>query len=171
MKPKKLLVLRRAASHQVPLDDYRANLEKIVARLKKTGAALIWCSTTPMNHPDVYRLPDDVDRYNEVAKEVMEKNGVRINDLNRTSSQLQETDVDPRGGAFHSGRLPRIGHLGRAGYRGGTPQAGKIAARSSRDYLLNVVVPNMASGGILNLQCGDGRRVFAGDAGATSGLE
>jgi hypothetical protein len=26
---------------QVPLDEYRANLEKIVARLKKTGATLI----------------------------------------------------------------------------------------------------------------------------------
>jgi acyl-CoA thioesterase-1 len=71
---------------QVPLDEYRSNLEKIVTRLKKTGAKVIWCTTTPMNHPDAYRIPADVDRYNEVAKEVMEKHGIQINDLNR---QLQ----------------------------------------------------------------------------------
>ena len=68
---------------QVPLDEYRSNLEKILARLKKTGATVIWCTTTPMNHPDVYRIPADVDRYNDVAKDVMVRNGIRINDLNR----------------------------------------------------------------------------------------
>jgi acyl-CoA thioesterase-1 len=81
---KKVTGPKQGGKPQVPLDEYRKNLEKIVARLKKTGAALIWCSTTPMNHTDVYRIPEDVDRYNEVAKVVMEKNGVRINDLNRT---------------------------------------------------------------------------------------
>ena len=117
---------------QVPLDEYRANLEKIVARLKKTGAALIWCTTTPMNHPDVYRLPDDVDRYNEVAKEVMEKNGVQINDLNRTGSRFQEADVDTRGGAFHAGGIPRIGQVCGSGHRGGTSEAAEVARRSVR---------------------------------------
>jgi hypothetical protein len=68
---------------QVPLDEYRANLDKIIAKLNKTGATVIWCTTTPMNHPDAYRLPADVDRYNEVAKEVMKKNRVQINDLNQ----------------------------------------------------------------------------------------
>lgn len=82
---------------QVPLDEYRANLEKIVARLKKTGAALIWCTTTPMNHPDVYRLPEDVDRYNAVAKEVMEKNGVRINDLNGRVHAFKKPMWTPEG--------------------------------------------------------------------------
>jgi acyl-CoA thioesterase-1 len=81
----------------VPLDEYRANLEKIVARLKKTGAALIWCTTTPMNHPDVYRLPDDVDRYNEVAKGVMDKNGVQINDLNRRVHDFKQPMWTPEG--------------------------------------------------------------------------
>ena len=84
----------------MPLDEYRANLEKIVARLKKTGATLIWCTTTPMNHPDVYRLPEDVDRYNELAKEVMEKNGVRINDLNRKVRGFKKPMWTPEGVHF-----------------------------------------------------------------------
>jgi hypothetical protein len=87
---------------QVPLDEYRANLEKIVARLKKTGATLIWCSTTPMNHPGVYRMPGDVDRYNEVAKEVMEKHGVQINDLNRKVHGFKKPMWTPEGVHFTS---------------------------------------------------------------------
>ncbi len=85
---------------QVPLDEYRTNLEAIVARLKKTGATLIWCSTTPMNHPDVYRLPEDVDRYNEVAKAVMDKNGVQINDLNKRVHAFKKPMWTPEGVHF-----------------------------------------------------------------------
>ena len=33
---------------QVPLDEYEKNLTELVKRLKKTGAKLIWCSTTPV---------------------------------------------------------------------------------------------------------------------------
>jgi lysophospholipase L1-like esterase len=68
---------------QVSLDEYRANLEQIVARLRKTGAKLIWCTTTPLHQPAAYRLSDDVERYNEMAKKVMERNAIPINDLNR----------------------------------------------------------------------------------------
>lgn len=68
---------------QVPLDEYRSNLEKIVVRLQKTGAKLIWCTTTPLHNPPAFRLMDDVDRYNAVAKEVMQKHGVQINDINQ----------------------------------------------------------------------------------------
>jgi hypothetical protein len=66
---------------QVPLDEYRANLEKIVARLKKSGAVLIWCTTTPMDKPAAYRKPGDVDRYNAVAEKIMLQQGIRITDL------------------------------------------------------------------------------------------
>ncbi len=34
--------------HQIPLKDYRANLGKLIARLKATGAKLIWAATTPI---------------------------------------------------------------------------------------------------------------------------
>lgn len=94
---RKVTAPKAGGKPQVPLDEYRANLETIVSRLKKTGAQLIWCSTTPMNHPDVYRLPADVDRYNEVAKEVMEKNGVRINDLNRRVHDFKKPMWTPEG--------------------------------------------------------------------------
>lgn len=69
--------------HQVPADAYERNLRHIVARLKSTGAALIWASTTPIpaGKLDPLRRPGDEVRYNEIARRVMSENGVAIDDL------------------------------------------------------------------------------------------
>lgn len=72
-----------ADGRQVPAADYERNLRVIVAKLKQTGATLIWCSTTPipqgkLNPP---RRPGDEITYNEIAQKVMVENGVVINDL------------------------------------------------------------------------------------------
>jgi lysophospholipase L1-like esterase/dienelactone hydrolase len=69
--------------HLVSPRDYEKNLRAIVNRLQKTGATLIWCSTTPVpqktsNPP---RSNDDVIAYNAVAKKVMEENQIAIDDL------------------------------------------------------------------------------------------
>ncbi len=65
------------------VEQYRANLEKIVARLRRTGARLIFATTTPVpdgaNNP--FRSPADPPRYNAAASEVMRKSGIRVNDL------------------------------------------------------------------------------------------
>ena len=39
--------------HQVPLPDYETNLRTIVQRLQKTGARLIWATTTPVPDAEV----------------------------------------------------------------------------------------------------------------------
>ncbi len=70
--------------HQVPIDEYEQNLREIVARLKKTGARLIWCSTTPVPAPGTDGPPrksEDVVAYNAVARKVMEENAISIDDL------------------------------------------------------------------------------------------
>ena len=66
---------------QVPIDEYEQNLRKLVERLKKTGAQLIWCSTTPVPEGARGRVPGDSAKYNAVAAKVMEEQGVTINDL------------------------------------------------------------------------------------------
>ena len=68
--------------HQVPIDEYEKNLGVLVERLKKTGATLIWCSTTPV--PEGCTPPrtnEDTLRYNAVAKKIMDANGIAIDDL------------------------------------------------------------------------------------------
>lgn len=69
--------------HQVPIDQYETNLRSLVERMKKTGATLVWCSTTPvpageLNPP---RKDSDVIAFNAAAKRVMDANGVVTNDL------------------------------------------------------------------------------------------
>ena len=68
--------------HQVSIAEYEANLKKLVKRLKKTNAKLIWCSTTPVplnvNPP---RKNEDVLKFNQVAAAIMKNEEVEINDL------------------------------------------------------------------------------------------
>jgi acyl-CoA thioesterase-1 len=66
---------------QVPIQQYEENLRKLVARLKKTGATLIWCATTPVPQGARGRVVGDSARYNQVAAKVMQENDVAINDL------------------------------------------------------------------------------------------
>ena len=68
---------------RVPLDQYEANLRQLVQRLRKTGAKLIWASTTPVPEGGVEppREDRDVVAYNAAAKKIMEENRVQINDL------------------------------------------------------------------------------------------
>ena len=68
---------------QVEPDDYEANLEKLVARLKQTGATLVFATTTPIPkgklNPD--RTFGSETQYNQIAHRVMERHGVIVNDL------------------------------------------------------------------------------------------
>lgn len=76
------LVKDPALGHQqVPLAAYEQNLRKLVARLKQTGAKLIWCSTTPVPDGAGGRIKGDELKYNSAAERVMKDAGVAIDDL------------------------------------------------------------------------------------------
>jgi hypothetical protein len=64
-----------------PLPDYEKNLRALVARLKKTGATLIWASTTPVPEGEPGRIKGDEVKYNAVAAKIMAENGIAIDDL------------------------------------------------------------------------------------------
>lgn len=69
---------------QVEPADYEANLRSLVATLKKTGAQLIWASTTPIPEGELNppRKFGQVKEYNDIAAKVMSENGIAIDDLN-----------------------------------------------------------------------------------------
>jgi acyl-CoA thioesterase-1 len=69
--------------HQnVPPEVYEKNLRQIIARLKQTGAKLIFASTTPVPESDAAKYVKDSELpYNEVAQRVMSEEGVTWNDL------------------------------------------------------------------------------------------
>ena len=60
---------------------YEKNLTELVKRLKKTGAKIIWASTTPVVKSNGILYAGDEVRYNKIAARVMQKAGVPINDM------------------------------------------------------------------------------------------
>ncbi len=66
---------------KIPIDQYEKNLDELVMRLKKTGARLIFATTTPVPDGTGFRVKGDAEKYNVAAKRVMKKHGVRIDDL------------------------------------------------------------------------------------------
>ena len=73
---------------QVPLERYRQNLSAIVQRLGRTGAALVWASSTPVvedRHArrgcGFDRFNRDVEAYNAAAEGVVTGAGIHVNDL------------------------------------------------------------------------------------------
>ncbi len=68
---------------QVPPEEYEKNLRVIAAKLKATGAKLIWATTTPF--PDTGLTPPrrvaDLTQYNAIASGVMKELKIPMNDL------------------------------------------------------------------------------------------
>lgn len=61
-------------------EQYAENLNKIVDRLQKTGAKLVWASTTPGMSRTGKRF-EDIEALNAVAAEIMKKRGIPTDDL------------------------------------------------------------------------------------------
>ena len=74
------------ARYQVSLEQYEQNLQKLVARMKQTGAVLIWCTTTPVPEGSAGRRADDAVIFNQVAAKVMSEHNIRTNDLHAWAS-------------------------------------------------------------------------------------
>ena len=77
--------------YQLDLEQYKANLEKEIAIMRRTGATLMWCSTTPVPNDSIGhwkigtmgRRKDEDRVFNQAAMEVMAKHpDILINDLN-----------------------------------------------------------------------------------------
>jgi hypothetical protein len=66
---------------EVPLEAYKKNLEALVNELQKTGARLIWASTTKVPDGDEGRFTGDDVKYNAAARGVMERHHIAIDDL------------------------------------------------------------------------------------------
>lgn len=62
---------------------YRKQLQEIVGKLKKTGAKLIYATTTPVPAGGVkpFRDVEDPQRYNAIAKSIMAESKIDVNDL------------------------------------------------------------------------------------------
>lgn len=67
-------------------EQYGKNLEKLILRLRKTKAKLIWASITKVPEGEPGRKVGDDLRYNAIAKRLMKKYRIPITDLHAASS-------------------------------------------------------------------------------------
>ena len=70
------------------VDEYAANLDSLVQILQGTGAKLIFATTTYVPTEEAGRFHGDERRYNKVARQVMKKYGVPVNDLFPLSKRI-----------------------------------------------------------------------------------
>lgn len=91
--------------YQVDLQDYKKNLEKEILILKKTGAKLIWCTTTPVpnNNLGQYgRRKGEAAVFNKAALEIISKYPeIQVNDLHKYITDSKEFDNWRKGTDVH----------------------------------------------------------------------
>ena len=102
------------------VDVYEQHLRELVGRLQKTGAKLIWCSTTPVPEGSAGRVEGDEAAYNAAAKRIMEEAKIPIDDL--------AAFVSPRVTEL---QIPHNVHYTPAGYQA----LAKVVAESIRAQL------------------------------------
>ena len=79
-----------------PIAEYRQRLEQLVVRMKKTGAKLVWATTTPIpDDPAKKQTAASIVERNEAAAQIMQKHGVVIDDLFTAVTPHLETMQNP----------------------------------------------------------------------------
>jgi lysophospholipase L1-like esterase len=93
----------------VPVERYEKNLETLVERLKKTGAKLIFATTTLVPEGEAGRFVGDDQKYNDVAVQIMKRHGVEINDLHALSKTFSPELFDAPGNVhFKAGGYQKL---------------------------------------------------------------
>lgn len=74
------------------IKEYESNLDSLVFILKKkTKAKLIFVTTTYVPKNEAGRFENDPQKYNEVAKKIMKKHGIPVNDIHKPSILIHKT--------------------------------------------------------------------------------
>jgi len=94
-KGENLYPKEKGGKRQVPPAEYEKNLEKLVKRLKQTGAKLIWRNTTPCPPGAKGRYVGDSVLYNKIAAKVMDKHDVPTHDLYTISMKRMKELMRP----------------------------------------------------------------------------
>ena len=106
IKDDKGTITEVGSGHQwVPVEQYEKNLDELVTRLEKTGAKLIWATTTPVPAGTTGRVAGAEIAYNEAAERVMKAHHIRMDDLQAVAAAHADL------------QLPRNVHFTPEGYK------------------------------------------------------
>jgi len=89
---------------KTPAADYEQRLETLIARMKQTGAKLIFATTTPVpaDTKDGPEIVTQIAEKNEIATRVVQKHGVLINDLHAFLAPQLEGIANPKDVHFNA---------------------------------------------------------------------
>ncbi len=89
---------------KTPTADYEQRLERLIARMKQTGAKVIFATTTPVpdDTKDGPEIVTQIAEKNEIALRVMQKHGVAINDLHAFLTPQLEGIANPKDVHFNA---------------------------------------------------------------------
>lgn len=105
------------------LPQYETNLRELVARLKRTGATLIYATTTPVPGGTLARIEHDEIAYNAVARRVMNETGVMVDDLHALVIARQCELQPPKDVHFTEDGYRRLGEAVTASVAAALPAA------------------------------------------------
>jgi len=96
---------------RIPAEEYRENLQAILAMAGVLGVRPVWVRTTPVNSVQHHkrkpfdRLEKDVARYNASADEIMAAAGVPVCDLFRFTDNLENNSLTEGDGVHFSAEV------------------------------------------------------------------
>ncbi len=82
------------------LPEYKKNLTRLVEKMERTRASLIWAATTAVPPGSSGRIPEDVVKYNQAAARIMRARGVKIDDLYALTKSMP-LDMHPKPNNVH----------------------------------------------------------------------
>jgi len=93
-----------------PIGEYTERLEQLIIRMKATGAALVWASTTPIpEDPAKGQKAASIIEHNEAAAALMQKHGIAIDDLFTAITPNLEKMQNPNDVHFNAGGYDFLG--------------------------------------------------------------
>jgi hypothetical protein len=90
-------------------EEYEQRLNAIVERLKKTGAKLIWATTTPVSAGTPDWTEGKVEELNAVAARVMQQQGIETDDLYATIKPTVAEHQNPKDVHFNAAGYAKLG--------------------------------------------------------------
>jgi len=93
-----------------PIGEYSQRLEQLVERMKKTGAKLIWATTTPIpDDPAKKQTAASIVERNQAAAQIMQEHGVATDDLFAAVTPHLETMQNPNDVHFNAAGYEFLG--------------------------------------------------------------
>lgn len=108
MKSFRIMPIEQGGVRNTSDEDFAKNLEQIIAQMKNSRARLVWLSTTPIKHGQVFQSGVEL-RTNAIAAKIMAAHLIEVLDMHTHITQVTAADKNrraPQWETFGSNKIP-----------------------------------------------------------------